>query len=268
MGANAPNSTHMIPNFGMVLERDLNPYKDASLRVPFYLTSSYRRALGINGVSMKVNPENVSFKQTKRMTRRDTQGGAVFFHWTNTFGRNNDLLELEFSGQTGNINIQTGARRKGGLALSRQAQRLSYFLEGKIEDLSRDKDPIGLQMVGEHLDMGGAAKLLNFWNLYSLTREPVVDPNTGAPIYYYISYNSTILGNTYITFMGHFNRVLDFTDNSSNPFSKNYSFGFTAISSMPPMDTIYSSIVQNISQELIVSGGTPTSASDVLDRFH
>jgi hypothetical protein len=251
----------------MVLERDLNPYQDMSLRVPFYITSSYRESIGVKGVSMKINPENVSFRQNKRITRQDTQGGAVFFHWTNMFGRNNDILELDFSGQTGNINMKTGMRRKGGLALSKGAQRLAYFLEGKIDELSRDKDPVGLQAVGDHIDMGGAAKILNFWNLYSLTREPMVDPRTGAPIYYYINYNSTLLGNTYITFIGHFNRVLEFSDSADSPFSKNYSFGFTAISSIPSMDYIYTAVLQNISQELIVHGGTPTTGKEVLKRF-
>ena len=67
------NETSSIPNFSAALERALNPYESVSLRVPFFLTSSYRLKLGIPGVSMTVNPNMVSFRASKRITKKDTQ---------------------------------------------------------------------------------------------------------------------------------------------------------------------------------------------------
>ena len=220
-----------IPNFAEALGRLLNPYETSYLRVPFYLTSSYRKQLSVPGVSMLINPNNVSFRTAKRITRRDTQGGAVFTHWTNRMGRNNDILEVDFNGQTGNMNMNRGAYRKGSWtneASSRINRGVDWINQKMAETLNKRQDN-GLQLT-TNLNMAGTSKLIAFQNLYSLTREPVVDPRTKEPIYYYIMYSSPVFGNTTVTLIGHFNRVLDFTDSAEpSPFSAQYSFGFTAV---------------------------------------
>jgi hypothetical protein len=238
-----------IPNFGMVLEQSLNPYGDRSLRVPFYMTSTYRQELGVPGVTMLINPTSVSFRQSKRITRKNTQSGAVFFHWSNALGRNNDILELSFTGQTGNINIQNGTVRKGATGLIPGASAVNNFVNQRAQDLIQGDGPGSVSLVGDEYITSGAAKLSNFWNLYSLSREPVLDPKSGAPIYYYISYASPIFGNTFVTFIGHFNNVLDFTDDANSPNNKIWNFSFTVLSSMPSMNYIYSTIVRALSTE-------------------
>lgn len=238
-----------IPNFGMVLEKSLNPYDSKSLRVPFYLTSTYRQYLNIPGVTMLINPTQVEFKQSKRITRKNTQNGAVFYHWSNSLGRNNDLLELSFSGQTGNINIQTGTVRRGITGVIPGASRVNNFINDRAEQIVQGDGPGSVALQGDNYVSSGAAKLSNFWNLYSLTREPVIDPKHGFPIYYYITYASPIFGNSFVTFIGHFNNVLSFRDDAMNPNSKSWDFGFTVVASMPSMNYIYSQIVKSLSTE-------------------
>jgi len=182
---------------------------------------------GIDPVRMKMNPETVTFSQNKRITRRDTQSGAVFYHWTNAKGRNNDVINISFAGATGNINIRTGM------------QRNSKYLS---ENIKKFRDWVKSVTNQEGLDieaLQGASKLVNFWNLYSLTREPVIDPFGGYPNRFYFMYSSPMLANALIQFIGHFDRVLEFTDDAANPFSKTYSFSFVATETIPSMDDIF-----------------------------
>lgn len=245
----------IIPNFAGALERALNPYESVSLRVPFYLTSSWREKNNVKGVQMLVNPSNVSFRTAKRITKVNTQGGANFIHWTNRLGRNNDILQLEFSGQTGNINLMRGGYRRGGFSNAMEGglnKAVDWINQKEAEAVSARDAAIGLQQAGVTKNMAGASKLASFHNLNSLTREPVRDPISGAPIYYYIMYSSPVFGNTTITFVGHFDRALDFEDSADpTPFSIRYSFGFTAQSSYPSMDYIYTVMLNNLSKEFM-----------------
>lgn len=245
---NTGESTTIINQFATVLERALNPYDDKQLRVPFYMTSSYRKRLKVRGVSMLVNPSSVSFRQSKRVTRKDTQGGSIFYHWSNRLGRDNDILEMNFSGSTGNINIRSGTIQQGVFALLPEGSGPLPWLNNQASGavMANDDDPATVKLRGNDYSVSGAAKLTNFWNLYSLTREPVVDPKTGAPVYYYITYSSPMFGNTFVTFIGHFNNVMEFTDDANQPFNKQYSFGFTALASTPSMDYIYTTLTENL----------------------
>lgn len=244
-----------IPSFAEALARMLNPYESLSLRVPFYMTSTWRQELGVPGVKMLMNPTTVSFRQAKRITKRDTQQGSIFFHWTNTYGRNNDIMEVDFQGMTGNINLSRGSYRKGGFMDTAAAyiNKGSDWINEKLGDASQALDSAltGVQPTGVNKNLAGPSKLVAFWNLYQLTREPVINPRTGAPIYYYIQYSSTIFGNMIMTLVGHFSNVLNFVDDSSNPFNKQYNFGFTVTGTMPSMDYIYTHILQNLSKEFL-----------------
>jgi len=247
-------NSSMIPNFGLFLEQAMNPHKDSMLRVPFYLTSSYRRNREIKGVAMQVNPTNVSFRQDKRITERDTQEGKVFFHWTNQMGHNDDVIRLEFNGQTGNIGLLAGTRGKGVLASSQTANAAGSWLSSHASDLTgsnKVESPGTLRVWGANTDTSGASKLANLHNLWSLTREPVLDVLLGTPVYYYITYASPLFGNSLVTFVGHFSRPLEITDDANDPFNRRYSFGFVAHGSYPPPSQLYSTVLQNLSQTFI-----------------
>ena len=81
----------------------------------------------------------------------------------------------------------------------------------------------------------------------SLTREPFIDPITKNRVYYYIVMSSPAFGNTFITFVGHFSRPLEFSEDASSPYSKTYSFGFNVEASIPSLDDLYSEVSSNLS---------------------
>lgn len=240
-----------IPNFAEALTRALNPYEDVSLRVPFYITNTYRMKHGVKGLSMLMNPTNVTFQQTKRVTRRDTQGGACFFHWTNMVGRDNDILQMEFRGLTGNINLRTGGYNRSGGIFDKGAAYINKgtdWMNSKLTEGQQNSESVlGLQPQGVAKNLAGASKLASFWNLYEITRAPVLDPTDGSPVYSMISYASPLFGNTFVTFVGHFNSVLNFEDSAADPFNKVWSFSFTALGSNPALDYLYTAILRNLS---------------------
>lgn len=244
-----------IPNFASAMTRALSPYQDKALRVPFYITNDYRLKRGLKGLSMLMNPNSVQFTQAKRITRKDTQEGAVFMHWTNHLGRNNDILQMTFQGMTGNLNIRRGGMFNtgfvGGNGAAWAANKFSSWLDQKISDsTSAPESGLSVQPAGLAQDTAGAVKVAAFWNLYSLTREPVVDPNDGQPLFAYISYSSPLFGPTFVTFAGHFGNVLDFVDTADEPFNKRWSFSFTAIGSNPKQDDLFAAVVSGLSANL------------------
>jgi hypothetical protein len=245
----ADYSQYQLPDFSWVLSQSLNPYGDTSLRVPMYLTSSLRERQGVPGVSMSVNPNTVSFRQGKRITERKTQGGTTFMHWTDSTGRNNDILSIDFRGQTGNINFRRAARLKYDIP---GASKVMNFLNDKLNDfedwaLSNDNvltpTPVDLQR-----DMSGVTKLVKFWDLHRLTTEPVKD-EFGNRVIFSIYYSSPLFGNMFVKFMGHFNKVLDFEDTADSPFNKVYTFGLTVEATQPSINQIYEAISFNIGQQ-------------------
>lgn len=243
-------SDSVVSDFAQVIEKSFNPYEDKQLRVPFYLTSTYRQRLGVSGVSMLINPSTISFSQEKRITKKYTQSGAVYYHWANKTGRNNDVLELAFTGQTGNMSIRLGTTMRGfwsNYQKNNAGGGPLGWLNNRSEELTKLGDTnLATVLQGSDYATSGAAKLASFWNLYALSREPVVDPKTGAPVYYYVSYSSPLMGNTFVTFIGHFSRVLDFSEDAGNPYNAQYSFGFTVLSSIPSMDNLYPTLVNNL----------------------
>jgi hypothetical protein len=227
---------YAIPPAERILDRILNPFEDVNYRVPFVFTSDQRIQKEIPPVRMKMNPESVTFSQAKRITRRDTQAGAVFFHWTNAKGRNNDVINVNFSGSTGNISLRTGAQNLTVLGDTIRS------LNDKIRSFTQQE---GLDIA----TLGGASKIVNFWNLYSLTAEPVLDPTSNFNNRFYFMYTSPLLGNAMITFIGHFDKVLEFTDDANNPFSKNYTFSFVATETIPSMDDIFKYVSASIGDQ-------------------
>jgi hypothetical protein len=257
--SNYVSDTSAIPNFADAMMRAITPFHDKSLRVPFYITNSYRQRYGKKGLSMLMNPTNVAFSQTKRITKKDTQEGSTFLHWTNHLGRNNDILTMNFQGMTGNINIRTGGQFKTGFGdkAAGAANEFSDWLDSKLSENSgaTESGLLAVQPANLTKNAAGAARVAAFWNLYSLTREPVLDPTYGIPNYSYISYSSPLFGNSFVTFIGHFNQVLEFSDVADEPFNKRWSFGFTAIDSQPKQDDLFAAVLNNLSQAMLNSMG-------------
>jgi len=242
------NSEQIVPDFSWALSTALNPYDDKTLRVPMYMTNTNREWLGYPGVKMSMNPNSVSFRRPKRITEKKTQGGSTFMHWTDSAGRNNDLLQLDFRGQTGNINLRRAARLKfdslGSGAVDWMNSKLNDF-----EDFATGSGSIAQpEPVGTDKDMSGVTKLIKFWDLHELTTEPVVD-KYGNPVFSIIYYSSPLFGNMYMKFIGHFSTALDFEDVADQPFNKTYSFGFTVESMQPSLDKLYESIAFAIGQQ-------------------
>jgi hypothetical protein len=104
-------------------------------------------------ISMMVNPHTVRWSQTKRYLKKDTMNGSVFFHFSDENGQNNDILQLHFMGNTGNINTK--------------------------------------DITASH-NVGGDAKLRIWHELYALTREPVL-LDGGVQNEFFISYRTPLI---------------------------------------------------------------------------
>lgn len=176
------------------------------------LLSSITPTQGVTPViSMAVNPHSVKWTQTKRISRRDTLEGSVFFHFTNSADQNNDILVCTFTGRTGNINTNVS--------------------------------PI------EALSTGSNQKLKIWHDLYNLSREGMLlnRDNTNATIpkglknEFFIAYR-TILMPVPITLIGFFSQVLEFTEDAADPFNRQYSFSFTVTETSPRLDDLASSL--------------------------
>jgi hypothetical protein len=160
-------------------------------------------------IQMAVNPNSISWKQSKRITKRDTQEGSIFFHFTNARGQNNDILTLDFRGNTGNID--------------------------RISDLSPTTTGTGiLNASGE--STGAMNKLLIWHNLWNLTREQMLlDDNTKNE--FLITYTSAAIPSE-IMLIGFFSSTLEWEDSAEKPNSKDYTFSFTIDEIIPDIDEI------------------------------
>jgi len=158
-------------------------------------------------IEMAVNPNSISWKQPKRFTKRDTQEGSIFFHFTNSKGQNNDILTMDFRGNTGNINL------------------VSSMLTGSNKQAG---------------DTGAAKKSLIWHNLWSLTREPIL-LNDNTINEFMVIYSSIIIPEE-IMLVGFFSSVLEWTDSADKPFSKDYSMSFTVQQVVPPLEDLMTTI--------------------------
>ena len=167
-------------------------------------------------IVMAVNPNSVTFKQPKRFNKKDTKEGSVFFHFTNSRGQNNDILTMEFAGNTGNIDL------RGSAGNQRRDPETGQIDTGQALD--------------DGVDTGAIRKMLVWHNLYLLSREPMllVDNLQNE---FTITYSSQLFP-TDINFIGFFNQVLDFTEDAKKPHSRNYRFGFTVQRTDPSLDDI------------------------------
>lgn len=161
-------------------------------------------------VETLINPRSVSFIQGKRIQRRDVRDGSVFFHFTDKDGRDNDILELELSGTTGNV------------------------------DLRGDAFPLPATDSIE-----ARRKLDVFYQLWTLTREPrIIAPNLVNRMS--INMRTTLFpGLSGISFFGFFSEVLRFEQSADKPHSVDWSMRFTVQFTSPSIDDIQNLLVED-----------------------
>jgi hypothetical protein len=158
-------------------------------------------------IEMAVNPNSISFKQPKRIVKRDTQEGSVFFHFSNSKGENNDILTMDFRGNTGNIDLRG--------------------------DITTQTSVFATQSGSNTL----AAKKLAIWqNLWALTREPML-LSDGTQNEFLIIYSSVGIP-IQISLIGHYNNVLEFSEVADKPFTRDYSMSFTVQEVVPPLEEL------------------------------
>lgn len=161
-------------------------------------------------IAMRVNPKSIRFKQPKRFSEKKKFNGSQFYHFTNSKGQNNDILRIEFKGNTGNID-----RR------------------GSIDATS----PPGTPPAN---DTGAIAKLLAWHNLYLLTREPMLLED-GTENTFTISYISPLIP-VVVDFTGFFAEILEFEETGEKPNSRDYSMQFVVTATMPDLDDLLDDI--------------------------
>jgi len=163
-------------------------------------------------VNTLVNPKSIRWTQPKRIQRKDVRNGTVFFHFTDDNGQDNDVLTLELTGSTGNI------------------------------DLRADNFPLPATQ-----DVAARRKLEVFQNLYTLTREPrIIPPNTVNE--FTIRYQTKTFPAP-ITFIGFFNNVLEFEESADKPNSVDWSMSFTVQRTEPDLNDIVATTFNLIDQQ-------------------
>lgn len=192
-------------------------------RVPILWESPLSRREG-RSLRMVINPQAIEFTQPKRISARDTIGGKVYHHWTDSRGRNNDILTLTVRGTTGNIDprVLKDASPPSGTSLAQAAA-------GSTGTGSSSKKSA----------LGNLAKHLAWAKLYQLTVDPIIDPlnNTVNLVTCTIQ---TVLLPFPIQFAGHFPAAMSFTDAADNPWNKGWSLGLVVQSINPELSTIVS----------------------------
>ena len=178
-------------------------------------------------VEMLVNPNSIEWKQGKRYSEKKVRGGSVFYHFANKQGQANDILRLTFRGSTGNIDLRLDRTENGNS-------------EGH----------------------GGLEKLMAFYSLYTMSREPETLPG-GLKNRFTLSYVSPMFpagsvegrngysGGRAINFTGFFDSVINFTETAGKPNSRDYDFTFVVEAVDPSMEDYFNSLPL-----VLLQGGT------------
>jgi len=199
-------------------------------------------------IAMAVNPNSVKFVQPKRFSKKDTRDGSVFFHFTNNKGQNNDLLTLQFAGNTGNLDLR-GSLGDPNQEPSQSQQEVTNAASGQ----------------GAGSDTGALYKLLVWHNLYLLTREPMV-LGDGTENLFSIMYSSPLFPSQ-ITFQGFFTRVLEFEESAEKPNSRNYTFEFQVTATTPDLDEVLRGLTEILgAPPSVASFSNPTEGATFVNR--
>lgn len=184
-------------------------------------------------IVMVMNPKSVSFKQPKRITSKTTREGRVFFHFTNSKGQNNDLLTISCRGNTGNIDRRASQGEAPG------------------ESVARMKT-----------DQAAVRRIMTWHNLLLLSMEPVRLPD-GSLNLVTLTLTSPLFP-AGIQLSGHFNAVIEFTEEGAKPNSRDYSFDFTVHETFPPYDELLDWIAAVLENAVFANASTEIAAPEVL----
>lgn len=195
----------------------------AGPRIPMVFSCTQWANENQQPLPLRINPHAITFKQGKRITNRKSQGGTAFFHWTDDNGQNNDVLEMQFKGRTGNIKARNDPPT---------ASKLGNTLGQVANWISGTNPETGSPPVTD-----ASAKHLSWARLYTLTRLPVIDRVRKTQNVFWIDYTSPLFPRT-IQFQGFYNAVLDFSEVAESPNSSDWSFNFTVVNTWPSLDEI------------------------------
>ena len=166
-------------------------------------------------LELSVNPNNVVFKQLKRITSDVVKKGRVYYFWSSAPGEQNlDVLGLTIRGVSGSI-------------LNRVAN-------------NQYQQTLGEQKISNPPAGAINTKHQKWMKLWAMTREPAYPPELNGEFNYaYIEYVSPIFptGKT-IIFKGHFSNPLDFEEKAAKPFLIDYNFEFIVHQTDPALDGI------------------------------
>jgi hypothetical protein len=171
----------------------------------------------------------VVFKQAKRISKKNTRGGTVYWHWADDQGSDNDILEMQFRGRTGSIlNKPNDASAAPGGPASANSP-----LVGLTNPISQDNPT----------PTAGATKHYQWARLYQLTSLPTLDKELNQLNLSTVIYRSPLFPNP-VQFTGFFNQVLDFDEVAERPFMTEYSFTFVVQKTQPNLNTLTEYLAQ------------------------
>jgi hypothetical protein len=216
-------SNALSPAVGRVnslLGRNTSP--PSSNRIPIVWDSEFRRTESVKfphplliPLEMSVNPNTMSWSQSKRYSEKKVRKGSVFYHFTDKSGASNDIIRINFKGSTGNIDLRTE----------------------RLED-------------GSFKTNGAKDKLTSFYSLYLMSREPVrlIDNTTKNQIY--LSIQSPMFPNVIVSLSGFFDSVINFEETAGKPNSRDYDFTYIVEKTDRSMeDLVRSSVTPVVPQQ-------------------
>jgi hypothetical protein len=186
-------------------------------------------------IAMAVNPQSIRWDQPKRFAKKDTQTGSLFLFFSDQAGENNDILTLTMQGTTGNIDTRA--------INSSEPSAKSHAIQNRN-------------------------KLIIWHKLYNLSRQPMYYTDNSGEVFqnnFYIIYR-TLLMPFELRFVGFFSKVLEFTENATDPFKRDYTLQFTVTSTDPPLSDLVRFATSGIPSPVApntpgaVTGGPGTSA--------
>lgn len=197
-------------------------------------SSTQRLYFGQGPVTMALNPSSVRHSRAKRLQKVDTMDGSTFTHFLNRRGRNDDLLKLEFRGNTGNIDLRGSVSTEDDLAAAAGV----FGQRGTAADVQ----------LNSQLDTGAMNKLVTFHRLKALSQEPIVfaaqslETTESTELTtvqveneFLIQYISPIYPSN-VLLSGIFAQSVQFEENAESPFDVDYSFEFWVTQAYPSED--------------------------------
>lgn len=211
-------------------------------------STTYQLYRGNSPVQMMLNPTSVRWSRAKRLVKNDTLDGSVFTHFLDRNGRNNDLIKLEFSGNTGNIDL------RGSLVSEDDLAAAAGFLGARGTAADR--------ALADQIDTGALRKLITFHKLRQMSEEPVIftvqsleDTESTEVVSaqtsneFLIQYVSPLFPSN-ILISGIYASPVQFEESGENPNSVDYTFDFWVKEITPDTD-MFLSLLESATAEAL-----------------